>query len=593
MPTAYIPTTTNPVSRAADGVSFTLTQALKNTLSVEQPAPSAALTQAAGSIALSTVAGTAFVMPNQSSVDLSPYAGGGYVLKVTDSAGKVAWARMGAAGTGETLGSELITNGTFDSDLSGWTTETGTVGTISWEAGAMKMEQGTLSEYLRAAQDVAVTQGALVKAGVTSGGTAYQSFNLGVLGNSTAFYGSGSVAGTTWVVYFNKSVSDDVVFKMQHAASAYSIAKWDNAILKQVLAPNEQGVWLESTPGAADQAWSHLDSGFDPNSISTWAVYPASQWHAEGTLVLRGWVPGYSPSDYSNYQGLVSVANAHGSLLYVGTPGTTTYLIVSFDGVNAANVVFTWVAGVSYDLAVRWSSATNRMQVGYKLSSSSTWTWGGLQTFDGAYILGATVNLGYSPARPFKMGRVEAHDSWLADPLEKSLFPWEHPDYSQVLEVTSPHLACFLDQTYRYWRLELTDPDNSEGYLRASLFYLGGCFAPQRNFRAGYGRGTVATRTLLTSSGGKLTGSSGALAAYFQLEFARLEQADAQGFEEMLAAVHAGGQGGLRPMFFTPFTDDPGQTLYCLPGEELSRREAPGGRWDLGLRLEEVVKSDV
>ena len=51
----------------------------------------------------------------------------------------------------------------------------------------------------------------------------------------------------------------------------------------------------------------------------------------------------------------------------------------------------------------------------------------------------------------------------------------------------------FLDQTYRFWRLELADPDNPEGVLRASLIYLGDAFQPQRTFRAGYGQGSVAT----------------------------------------------------------------------------------------------------
>ncbi|BEQ13047.1 hypothetical protein [Desulfoferula mesophila] len=159
--------------------------------------------------------------------------------------------------------------------------------------------------------------------------------------------------------------------------------------------------------------------------------------------------------------------------------------------------------------------------------------------------------------------------------------------------LTRPHLVCFLDATHRYWRLELDDPANPEGLLRASLFYLGDSFAPQRTFRAAYTQGRAATRQLLKGAGGKVAGSSGALAAYYQLEFARLAQADVDGLEAMLCATHAGGEGGLRPLFFTPFESDPGQTLYGLPGAELSRQRAPGGRWNLGLSLQEVVRTDV
>lgn len=314
---------------------------------------------------------------------------------------------------------------------------------------------------------------------------------------------------------------------------------------------------------------------------------------AAGAMLVNEWTPAYSWSDITpGYQGIISVVNSIGSLLYIGTPGTGAYYAVAYDGSNAANVVTNWAAGQSYTFALRWDDGPGSAQVGDKLSATSTWTWGGAKAFDGAFVLGTRLYIGYAASYPFKVGSIKFYDSWLADPLEKTLSPWDYPEYSQALSITSPHLVHFLDQAHRFWRLELDDPDNPEGMLRASLIYLGDSFQPQRTFRAGYGQGSVATRTLVTSSGGKLAGSSGAVAAYYQLEFSRLDDADVARFEAMLAAVHAGGDGGLRPLFFTPFTDDPGQTLYCLPGAELSRQAAPGGRWDLGLRLEEVVKSD-
>lgn len=184
---------------------------------------------------------------------------------------------------------------------------------------------------------------------------------------------------------------------------------------------------------------------------------------------------------------------------------------------------------------------------------------------------------------------------WASDTPGDPAWRFAPEDGELVAEpaITRPHLVCFLDATHRYWRLELDDPANPEGLLRASLFYLGDCFTPARTFRAGYAQGSQATRQLVSSAAGKVAGSSGALAAYYQLEFARLSPADAEGFQALLSAVHAGGEGGLRPLFFTPFADDPGQTLYCLPGAELARQAAAGGRWSLSLRLDEVVKTDV
>lgn len=170
---------------------------------------------------------------------------------------------------------------------------------------------------------------------------------------------------------------------------------------------------------------------------------------------------------------------------------------------------------------------------------------------------------------------------------------WQSPAYSQALGITSPHLVCFLAQTYRYWRLELADAGNPDGLLRASLFYLGGFFQPSRTFQARYRRATVAGRRLTASDAGKLAGSSQGLAQDLELSFARLGAADLAGFEALIQAVHQPGVGLISPIFFTPFVDNPADTIYCLPGAELNRQQGPGGRWDLGLSLQEVVRTDV
>ncbi|MCF8033945.1 MAG: hypothetical protein K9K66_14155 [Desulfarculaceae bacterium] len=170
---------------------------------------------------------------------------------------------------------------------------------------------------------------------------------------------------------------------------------------------------------------------------------------------------------------------------------------------------------------------------------------------------------------------------------------WDAPAYSQAISLTRPHLVHFLDATHRFWRLELSDPANPEGSLAASLLYLGDYFAPARTFAAEFTQGAVAGRRLTTSDAGKVAGSATALATFFQLSFPRLSPEDAEALEAMMAVIHDHASGGLKPILFTPFSDDPGSTLYCLPAAQLERRRLPGGRWDLGLRLEEVVRTDV
>jgi hypothetical protein len=150
-------------------------------------------------------------------------------------------------------------------------------------------------------------------------------------------------------------------------------------------------------------------------------------------------------------------------------------------------------------------------------------------------------------------------------------------------------VVLFLAQTPRFWRLELADADNPDGFLEASLLYLGGCFQPARTFGGGYRQALVAGRRLMASDAGKVAGGATRLAASYTLGFSRLSPADAAALEEMLAVARGQAGGGLRPVFFTPFGDEPGNTVYCLPAPELERRQNPGGRWDLSLSLEEVA----
>lgn len=322
------------------------------------------------------------------------------------------------------------------------------------------------------------------------------------------------------------------------------------------------------------------------------AVRAAMSDGGQGCLAME-WLPGLDhtafPLDVA--QALFSTSTESGYTflplyLYRNSTGSR-FSVYDLLRLRRSDAFVDFVNGQTYLAALRWRTGGD-FQVGCDAS------WGTAKSYEGAFNLSAgRISLGQSPRFPMRLGRVKIWEQWLEQGPESLLDPWEHPDYSQALTITTPHLVSFLEQSHRYWRLELDDPANPESLLRASLFYLGGCFEPKRTFRAGYSQGSAATRKLITSSGGKLAGSSGALAAYYQLEFARLDDSDVAGFEAMLSAVHAGGEGGLRPLFFTPFAGDPGQALYCLPGAELARQEAPGGRWNLSLRLEEVVKSDV
>ena len=170
---------------------------------------------------------------------------------------------------------------------------------------------------------------------------------------------------------------------------------------------------------------------------------------------------------------------------------------------------------------------------------------------------------------------------------------WDQPALGQSLAVTRPHLVAFPEARHRLWRLVLSDPDNPEGGIFASLLYLGGIFQPSRMFGAHYGHALVAGRATTASDAGKLSGSARGLAESWRLSFRGLNEDDLASFRQMFQAIHDSRSGRLRPLFFIPFLEEPGQALYALPGPSLSPQCLHQGSYALDLELEEVVRTHV
>lgn len=60
-----------------------------------------------------------------------------------------------------------------------------------------------------------------------------------------------------------------------------------------------------------------------------------------------------------------------------------------------------------------------------------------------------------------------------------------------VQNVPAPHALLRLSaaQTYRYWRIDLTDAANPDGFFQAGVAVLASAFQPARNYAYGAGRG--------------------------------------------------------------------------------------------------------
>jgi hypothetical protein len=170
---------------------------------------------------------------------------------------------------------------------------------------------------------------------------------------------------------------------------------------------------------------------------------------------------------------------------------------------------------------------------------------------------------------------------------------FDAPSLSRSLSITTPHLVHYLEHQARYWRLSLQDPGNTASGLSASTLYLGSIFQPSRMFSARYVRSLTAGRSTTSTDAGKTAGHATGLSQAWQVSFNGLTQDDMASLEEMYRAIHDPSSGRLTPLFFAPFVEQPGATIYCLPGETLSPSATHLGRYSLSLTLTEMVRTHV
>lgn len=169
---------------------------------------------------------------------------------------------------------------------------------------------------------------------------------------------------------------------------------------------------------------------------------------------------------------------------------------------------------------------------------------------------------------------------------------WSTPAFSLAPVVSSPHLVCFPQASHRYWRLELSDPANPEGYLRAAQLFLGRYLEPAVNFIYGSERSTVYNRRETTSAGNLVGASQAGRAETLRLAYRNLGAGDVQQLRGLLDAVHGGSGGRVRPVWLCPDMDDQADLVFGLPASELRRRLArPGPQgYEVTLAFSEIAR---
>jgi len=214
-----------------------------------------------------------------SSLDLSPYAGAlgrtPHKAILLDAAGKLATGYLAGVGAGETLGSELITNGGFNTDTTGWTPTNATLASIVGGQSGNCLEITTPAPgFGRAFQDIVVVVGALHEgSGYHKSGTSGAETHQISEANSGFVLASG-VSSAVWQLlsgYYNAATLP-FRFENRKDAGIAGTMLFDTDSVKRVTDPPSTACHIVSSLNGTTRNWASIESGFNPNTITTWSI---------------------------------------------------------------------------------------------------------------------------------------------------------------------------------------------------------------------------------------------------------------------------------------------------------------------------------
>ncbi len=171
---------------------------------------------------------------------------------------------------------------------------------------------------------------------------------------------------------------------------------------------------------------------------------------------------------------------------------------------------------------------------------------------------------------------------------------WGAPDYALAIPWASEIIVAYLDQTYRYWRLEITDAGNPDGCIEIGEWFLGTYWEPSTNYSRDWAQDGKLTETLVRTDAGARRHLVQSRADDFRLRYElqpAQSAADLAGFLALEAAVHDVPNLRGRPFWFHRDSDlADGIHLVTLQGG-IRRRSPFLHQYLLDLVLEGVPKT--
>jgi hypothetical protein len=422
--TSAIYSTTSATVRGLDVCSLALSSDVKKMLSLHEIlsglTPDATHTSGVG---MDTTPDNAFILVDGQ--DLSAHAGG--LVVVEDTSGYKAWAWVKAASGSRIYGSNLISNGDFESGTTGW-------GAANYAA-LSTPTGGVSGNCLQVTENGGGAPAAVQSKDVNDGGLyEYSAYDKeSTVGQNSYF----EVFDSSWYSLFKTYPPNNSAWTLRnHLVNADGTSRFhcylgvntssgtgnsmlfDNAVLRQITASGSNGLLCFKSDGTT-RGWAGRETGFDPNYIASAKFYAIGSGSHAGTALIA-WAPGFDPTDAASDQNVIATDNS-AAPLNVTTAGSLQ--LIDSTGNEARLDAFNWESGGYYRLLCQWNFTdskigdlpSGKMRVGF-MSTTGAITWLGTPVdYCGALNLDGTLRLARSFAYLAHFGRLSLYSTVLSD----------------------------------------------------------------------------------------------------------------------------------------------------------------------------------
>jgi len=170
---------------------------------------------------------------------------------------------------------------------------------------------------------------------------------------------------------------------------------------------------------------------------------------------------------------------------------------------------------------------------------------------------------------------------------------WGDPAYSQVIPWNSDKIGYYLDQTYQYARLQISDQLNTDGYIEIGELYLGAYLEPDKNYSYDWDQTTTAQETSAQGRKGYGKKSLDYVQESIKISFSRLSATDRDSLVTLFRTIKNASAGTVSPVYFNIDSADPDNVFLMHMGTTLSRINTFLDRYTVEVELSEVVKTNV